>query len=585
MISAEKIPNNVDLAGNKRLLRALEHWQPAYLDWWREMGPPGFQDSHQVYLRTAVSVDAAGWAHFDYVKLPEYRWGIFLAEPTHDRRIGFGDFKGQPVWQEVPGEFRNQLRRLIVIQGDTEPASVEQQRSLGAHCPSLYDLRNLFQVNVEEGRHLWAMVYLLHSYFGRDGREEAEALLERRSGNDDTPRMLEAFNEPIDTWLDFFAFTMFTDRDGKSQLLSLSESSLDPLAAHHALHAHRGSAPHVRRRERHGAASSSAPASCCKESGFSGDVRKAGGIDLPLIQKFVNFWFSQSLDLHGSEVSSNAAAYFSNGLKGRAEEDKFDDDHVLAANMYVLDMIDDSGRIIRQEVPMRNALNEVLRDWYVGDCQAGVDRWNKRVLEAHGMSERIALPSRKFNRKVGVYAGKHFDPLGNPLTRRGVGAQEVRVAAVARRQGVPAQHPGDAGLQARPVRQLHRAAAARHQPPADRFRIRADGGVEGAAGTEALDEPDEVQYVCATAVLHDHARRSAGQHLLLRDDAGAGCRGPRRAHGRRASTSSSSPARARSSSAPARTSACSRTPIRPSSITSACTPTRRSTVSSRRRSW
>ena len=165
-------------------------------------------------------------------------------------------------------------------------------------------------------------------------------------------------------------------------------------------------------------------------------MRKAGGIDLPLIQKFVNFWFSQSLDLHGSEVSSNAAAYFSNGLKGRAEEDKFDDDHVLAANMYVLDMMDDSGRIIREEVPMRNALNEVLRDWYVGDCQAGVDRWNKRVLEAHGMSERIALPSRRFNRKVGVYAGKHFDPFGNSLTRRGVGAPQVRVAAVAGRQGV-----------------------------------------------------------------------------------------------------------------------------------------------------
>ena len=115
-------------------------------------------------------------------------------------------------------------------------------------------------------------------------------------------------------------------------------------------------------------------------------------------------------------MSSNAATYFSNGLKGRAEEDKYDDDHVLAANMYVLDMLDDSGRIIRQEVPMRNALNEVLRDWYVADCQAGVDRWNKRVLEAHGMSDRITLPSRKFNRKVGVYAGKHFDPFGTPLT-------------------------------------------------------------------------------------------------------------------------------------------------------------------------
>ena len=194
------------------------------------MGPQGFQDYHQVYVRTAVSVDPSGWAHFEYVKLPEYRWGIFLADPVHDRRIGFGDFFGQPVWQEVPGEFRNQLRRLIVTQGDTEPASVEQQRWLGNRCPSLYDLRNLFQVNVEEGRHLWAMVYLLHSYFGRDGRDEAEELLARQSGNRDKPRILDAFNEPIDNWLDFFMFTMFTDRDGKSQLLSLSESSLDPLS-------------------------------------------------------------------------------------------------------------------------------------------------------------------------------------------------------------------------------------------------------------------------------------------------------------------------------------------------------------------
>ena len=230
MISAEKIPNNVNLSGNKRLQRALEHWQPKYIQWWRDMGPQGFQDYHQVYVRTAISVDPEGWAHFEYVKLPEYRWGIFLADPTHDRRIGFGDFFGQPVWQEVPGEFRNQLRRLIVTQGDTEPASVEQQRLLGHRCPSLYDLRNLFQVNVEEGRHLWAMVYLLHSYFGRDGRDEAEELLERQSGNRDKPRILDAFNEPIDNWLDFFMFTMFTDRDGKSQLMSLSESSLDPLS-------------------------------------------------------------------------------------------------------------------------------------------------------------------------------------------------------------------------------------------------------------------------------------------------------------------------------------------------------------------
>ncbi len=412
MISAERIPNNVGLTSNKRLQRALEHWQPRYLDWWRDMGPQGFQEHHQVYLRTAVSVDADGWAHFEYVKLPEYRWGIFLADPVHDRRIGFGDFLGRPVWQDVPGEFRNQLRRLIVTQGDTEPASVEQQRMLGSRCPSLYDLRNLFQVNVEEGRHLWAMVYLLHSYFGRDGRDEAEELLARQSGNRDKPRILEAFNTPIETWLDFFMFTMFTDRDGKSQLMSLSESSLDPLSrttrfmlteeAHHMFVGETGIARIIER-----------TCELMKEAGYSEDVRKLGGIDIPMIQRHLNFWFSQSLDLHGSEVSSNAAAYFANGLKGRAKEDQYED-HAIADAFYSLEVLE-NGLPATKDVLMRNALNEVLRDWYVGDCQAGVDRWNK-IFERHGMSDRLRLPDRKFNRGIGMYSGFHVDLDGQPLS-------------------------------------------------------------------------------------------------------------------------------------------------------------------------
>ncbi|HEY4056282.1 MAG TPA: benzoyl-CoA 2,3-epoxidase subunit BoxB, partial [Kofleriaceae bacterium] len=180
ILNDEKIPNNVNLSGDKRLQRALEAWQPQFIDWWKQMGPVGWQEK-DIFLRTAVSVEANGWAHFDYVKMPDYRWGIFLEPKDPNRVHGFGDNMGQPVWDEVPGEFRNMLRRLVVTQGDTEPASVEQQRDLGATAPSLYDLRNLFQVNVEEGRHLWAMVYLLHTYFGRDGREEAEELLARRS--------------------------------------------------------------------------------------------------------------------------------------------------------------------------------------------------------------------------------------------------------------------------------------------------------------------------------------------------------------------------------------------------------------------
>ena len=192
------------------------------------MGPA--LPTEDVYLRTAVDVGREGWAHFGHVAMAEYRWGVFLAERNPDRRIAFGEQKGEPVWQQVPGEYRADLQRLIVIQGDTEPASVEQQRRLGETAPWLYDLRNLFQVNVEEGRHLWAMVYLLHAYFGRNGREEAEALLLRNSGDLDSPRILGAFNEETPDWLSFFMFTYFTDRDGKYQLGTLKESAFDPLS-------------------------------------------------------------------------------------------------------------------------------------------------------------------------------------------------------------------------------------------------------------------------------------------------------------------------------------------------------------------
>jgi benzoyl-CoA 2,3-dioxygenase component B len=149
------------------------------------MGPTDF-NTKDVYLRTAVSVDPTAGplrlredARLPLGHLPRAAHGSAqdrLRRPL--RRAG--------VWQQVPGEYRNWLRRLIVTQADTEPASVEQQRLLGHTAPSLYDLRNLFQVNVEEGRHLWAMVYLLHTYFGKDGREEADELLQRRSGNADT---------------------------------------------------------------------------------------------------------------------------------------------------------------------------------------------------------------------------------------------------------------------------------------------------------------------------------------------------------------------------------------------------------------
>ena len=315
----QKIPNNVDLASDKALQRALEHWQPEYLRWWGEMGPEG-SSSIDVYLRTATSVDPSGWAHFDYVKMPDYRWGIFLTPVDGQRTINFGDHRGESAWHEVPGEHRANLRRLIVTQGDTEPASVEQQRQLGLTCPSLYDLRNLFQVNVEEGRHLWAMVYLLHKYFGRDGREEAEALLERRSGDRDNPRILGAFNERTPDWLSFFMFTYFTDRDGKFQLCALAESGFDPLArttrfmlteeAHHMFVGEAGVGRIIQR---------TAEVMAQHRVDQPEQVRALGVIDLPTIQRFLNFHYSVTIDLFGSDVSSNAATFYSEGLKGRYE--------------------------------------------------------------------------------------------------------------------------------------------------------------------------------------------------------------------------------------------------------------------------
>ena len=413
---AEKIPNNVNLSGDRTLQRALEHWQPHFLEWWQGMGPTDFQNS-DVYLRTAVSVDAEGWAQYGAVKMPDYRWGIFLADAVPDRRIGFGDSMGQPVWQQIPGEYRSTLRRLIVTQGDTEPASVEQQRLLGHTCPSLYDLRNLFQVNVEEGRHLWAMVYLLHAYFGRDGREEAEELLARHSGDADKPRILTTFNEPVSDWLSFYCFTYFTDRDGKYQLKSLAESSFDPLSrtcrfmlteeAHHMFVGETGIGRVVKR-----------TLEVMKELGSDDPaaLRRAGVVDLPLLQKYLNFWCSSSLDLFGSEISSNAAASFANGLKGRPDEERYED-HVLREAKFRIESPDGKGGLNTEEIPMLNALNEVMRESYLKDCEIGLKRWNRQIERA-GYDLRLSLPSPHFRRSIGAWVGQPVTPEGKIISQQ-----------------------------------------------------------------------------------------------------------------------------------------------------------------------
>jgi benzoyl-CoA 2,3-dioxygenase component B len=411
---SEKIPNNVNLSEDRTLQRALEGWQPNFINWWDDMGPEGSTDM-DVYLRTAVSVDPQGWAQFGHVKMRDYRWGIFLNPGEADRKIHFGDHMGEKAWSDVPGEYRANLRRIIVTQGDTEPASVEQQRHLGMTAPSMYDLRNLFQINVEEGRHLWAMVYLLHKHFGRDGREEAEALLERRSGEEDNPRILEAFNEETPDWLSFFMFTYFTDRDGKFQLCALAESAFDPLArttkfmlteeAHHMFVGESGVGRVITR-------------TCQAMNELKTDdpnkLREAGVIDLPTLQRYLNFHFSVTIDLFGADESSNAATFYSTGLKGRYEEGKRMDDHQLRGQTYrVLEV--KNGQLVDKEVPMLNALNEVLRDDYIKDSIAGVDRWNK-IIEKAGIPFRLKAPHKAFHRNIGALAAVKASPEGRVVS-------------------------------------------------------------------------------------------------------------------------------------------------------------------------
>jgi benzoyl-CoA 2,3-epoxidase subunit B len=411
---SEKIPNNVNLSEDRTLQRALEQWQPNFINWWDEIGPEGSTDS-EVYLRTAVSVDPQGWAQFGHVKMRDYRWGIFMNQGQEDRTIQFGDHKGEKVWTDIPGEYRANFRRIIVTQGDTEPASVEQQRYLGLTAPSMYDLRNLYQINVEEGRHLWAMVYLLHKHFGRDGREEGEALLARRSGDQDNPRILGAFNEETPDWLSFFMFTYFTDRDGKFQLGALAESAFDPLArttkfmlteeAHHMFVGESGVSRVLQR-------------TCQMMNELKTDdvtkLRAAGVIDLPTIQRYLNFHFSVTIDLFGADESSNAATFYSTGLKGRYEESKRTDDHQLRGQTYkVLEVRE--GRLLEKEVPMLNALNEVLRDDYIVDSIAGVNRWN-RVIEKAGIPMRLTVPHKAFHRNIGGLSGVKVAPDGRVVS-------------------------------------------------------------------------------------------------------------------------------------------------------------------------
>ena len=250
------------------------------------------------------------------------------------------------------------------------------------------------------------MVYLLQKYFGRDGREEAEDLLKRTSGDADKPRILGAFNELTPDWLSFFMFTTFTDRDGKMQLESLANSGWDPLArttrfmlteeGHHMFVGRTGVERVIQR-----------TCEIMTENGITDPddkeaLRRHGGIDLTTIQRKINFHYSVTLDLFGAEISTNAANSFNAGLKGRFHETRIDDDHQLENDTYpVAQLIDGEVQIV--DTPALNAINARLCDDFIDDCEKVMKRWN-RVFQAHELDYSLTLPNRAFHRAVGEFA-------------------------------------------------------------------------------------------------------------------------------------------------------------------------------------
>jgi benzoyl-CoA 2,3-epoxidase subunit B len=341
---------NQEIGGGERMLRisTFDDWIDYFYGWQKDIG-------------------------LDAPEFKEYRFEAKYGQlPANE--IEFGDYKGQLRWKTVmhiPDQrIRDAAQNLIVYQGDTEFASVEQQRRLFETAPSRYDYLSLVRVMTEEMRHGWQMSHLLITQFGRGGRIEAQKLLERRAFTDD--RLLGAFNQPVHDWLDFFTYTQFVDRDGKFQLTMLSYSAFQPLA--------QSMLPMLKEESFH------------LGTGNNGLHRivKAGMVPIPVIQRYFNKWLPTSFDLFGTDHSSSAHWSYVWGLKGRYDE-----------------------RSAGAEAQKEN-LNDSARKLYYQEVLKLTETINKLIPEEQ---QKIVVPDLKFHRQIGEFAGKYFDVFGNPMTR------------------------------------------------------------------------------------------------------------------------------------------------------------------------
>ncbi len=306
---------------------------------------------------------------FDPSWLGDYKFDIKFDWDSAGELIEYGDFKGMSKWKrraQIPQQnIRDAIISMITVQGDTEFASVEQQSHLLKSAPTEYDRKSALRVMCEEQRHGWQMAYILCTYFDTQGVREASKLLERNAS--EGTRILGTFNAPIEHWLDFFCYTNFIDRDGKYQLNMLSTSSFQPLAA--------SMGPMLKEESFH------------LGTGGNGLRRivKQGIIPCRILQKYINKWVSTALDLFGTDDSSSAHWAYVYGIKGRFDE-----------------------RNSEGEVD-RNHLNEYSRNLYFEEIKNQMKSISKfRAAD----QDEIIIPSNKFNRKIGKYAGKRFTTEG-----------------------------------------------------------------------------------------------------------------------------------------------------------------------------
>jgi benzoyl-CoA 2,3-dioxygenase component B len=321
---------------------------------------------------------------FDASLVKDYKFDAIYDEGTSPE-IEFGEFKGRRKFEKVldipTQDMRDSLLHLIFYQGDTEFASTEQQRKLLNTAPSDYDFQCLLRVMREEQRHGWQMCHVLVSHFGESGKLEARKLLERHAY--DGTRLLGAFNKEMESWLDFFTYTCFIDRDGKFQLTMLHPSSFAPLS--------KSMGPMLKEEAFH---------LFTGQSGLS-RIIKGGKVPIEIVQKYLNKWLSTGYDLLGKDHSSSAARFYRWGFKGRFNE--------ATASAPPRDL---------------DRLNEEARNLYYQEDRQIIDSLNSLIPDD---KPKLHAPDMKFNRRIGDYAGKMYSVAGNPLSEAEYNAHLAKV--------------------------------------------------------------------------------------------------------------------------------------------------------------